>query len=152
VDLNGLIKFDFIYKRIIIYMNNMTEVDEGDIDEYGSDTEYDTGYDVLIDKDIDKSITNIEDIENFKKFYSKFKKSNMTKPVLNKYEMTRVLCERTSQIENGALPYITNVERFTDSYSIALEEFKLKRIPFIIRRPKPDLQGYEYWKLKDMLY
>ena len=51
---------------------------------------------------------------------------NMTKPVLNKYEMTRVLCERTSQIENGALPYITNVERFTDSYSIALEEFKLR--------------------------
>ena len=127
-------------------MEDIDEVVNDDVDEYNSDVEYD----VMIDKDEDTSV-NIEDIEYFKKNYSTLKKNNVTKPILNKYEMTRVLCERTSQIENGSLPYISNVERFNDSYSVALEEFKLKRIPFIIRRPTPNLQSYEYWKLKDMI-
>ena len=50
------------------------------------------------------------------------------------------------------MPYISNIERFTNAYSIAVEEFNKKKIPFIIRRPLPNQQGFEYWKLNDLLY
>jgi len=124
--------------------DNIEEIEEI---QYESDTEYD----IIID-DSDESNNHIEDIETFKKNYSKNKKKYITTPNLNKYEMTRVLIERTLQIENGSILYISNPDRFTNAYSIALEEFKQRKIPFIIRRPLPDLQGYEYWKLNDMVY
>lgn len=91
-------------------------------------------------------------IEEFKKDYDSLKKTNITTPNLNKYELTRVLCERTTQLENGSIPYISNPDRFTNTYSIALEELKQRKIPFIIRRPAPNQVSYEYWKLKDMIY
>ena len=91
-------------------------------------------------------------IEEFKKDYESLKKTNITTPNLNKYELTRVLCERTTQLENGSIPYISNPDRFTNTYSIALEELKQRKIPFIIRRPAPNQVSYEYWKLKDMIY
>lgn len=118
-----------------------------DID-YQSDTEYDTEYS-MIDK---YSLPNIEEIENFKKQYKTEFKKNITPPHLTSYEKTRVLCERVTQIENGAIPYIPNVERFTTAYSIAVEELNERKIPFIIRRPLPHLRGYEYIKLVDMNY
>ena len=123
----------------------MDDIDEEVID-YSSDTEYD----IIIDKPVNDS--NIEDIEQFNKDYDKNKKKNITTPNLTKYERSRVLCERTHQLDNGSPPYISNIERFINAYSIALEEFNQKKIPFIIRRPLPNLQGYEYWKLSDMIY
>jgi len=113
---------------------------------------YDAGeteYDVIINETI---TNNIEDSEEFKQTYKKHTKNNITTPNLSKYERTRVLSERTQQIENGSIIYISNAERFSDAYSIALEEFKQKRIPFIIRRPLPNLESFEYWKLSDMTY
>jgi len=95
---------------------------------------------------------NLHDVINFKDKYASFKKHNTTLPILNKYERTKVLSERAQQIEDGSPAYIPNIERFTTSYSIALEEFNQKKIPFIIRRPLPHSDGYEYWKLKDMIY
>ena len=125
----------------------MEVTDDIDDIEYDSDTDYDIGY------NIDTSVQdNIEDIENFKELYKSSFKNNKTTPNLTSYEKTRVLCERTVQIENGSLPYISNVERFTTSYSIAAAELKERKIPFIIRRPLPNLQGYEYLKLVDMIY
>ena len=118
------------------------EIDEGM--HYDSDTEYD-----II---MDTTVTDIEGLEMFTKEYDKMKKNYITMPNLNKYEMTRVLCERTLQIEGGCIPYISGAERFTNAYAIASEELKQRKIPFIIRRPLPSLQGYEYWKLKDMIY
>ena len=101
---------------------------------------------------IEESEDNLHDIINFKDDYTTAKKHNITLPVLNKYERTKVLSERAQQIEIGSPSYISNIERFTTSYSIALEEFNQKKIPFIIRRPLPHSEGYEYWKLKDMIY
>jgi len=101
-------------------------------------------------KDIQPSL-NMDDITEFKNAYKRIQKKNITSPNLTKYEKTRVLSERTQQIENGSAIYISNYGRFTNSYSIALEEFNQKKIPFIIRRPMPDLQTYEYWKLSDMV-
>ena len=119
-----------------------------EIDIYNAGTD-DTEYDAIIN---DTITSNIEDFEKFKKTYKTHKKENITTPNLSKYERTRVLSERTQQIENGSVIYISNAERFSDAYSIALEEFKQKRIPFIIRRPLPNLESFEYWKLSDMVY
>jgi len=117
-------------------------------DMYNSGTD-EMEYDIVINETI---TDDIEDFEEFKKSYSKRKKQNITTPILSKYERTRVLSERTHQIENGAVPYISNITEFTDAYPIACEEFKQRKIPFIIRRPLPNLESFEYWKLSDMVY
>tara|TARA_Y100000389_G_C17432362_1_gene503455 strand:- start:1114 stop:1482 length:369 start_codon:yes stop_codon:yes gene_type:complete len=120
-------------------------MDENEYEYNLEETEYD-----IVENIIENIDENIEDVDTFNKNYAHNIKKNITSPVLNKYEKTRVLCERTQQIENGSIPYISNIERFTTSYSIAVEEFNQKKIPFIIRRPLPHQKGYEYWKLKDM--
>jgi|TARA_B110001469_G_C9546609_1_gene271291 DNA-directed RNA polymerase I, II, and III subunit RPABC2 len=120
-------------------------MDELDEINYDSENEYDIDYTSSIKETLD-----IEDIEQFKLHYKP--STNITNSYLTVYEKTRILCERTQQIEDGSIPYIPNIERFTNAYSIAVEELKLKKIPFIIRRPLPNLKGYEYWKLSDMNY
>lgn len=73
-----------------------------------------------------------------------------TIPVLTKYERTRVLGQRTKQLENGAKPYISVPDNIIDSHLIAELELDQKRVPFIIRRPLPGGAGSEYWSLKDL--
>lgn len=104
--------------------------------------------------DIDEVYTNTKTTENvthFMKNYEEYKKSYKTNNYLTKYEKTRILSERSQQLEIGATPFIPNIERFNTSYEIAVEELNLKKIPYIIRRPLPDSSGYEYWKLSDMI-
>ena len=72
-----------------------------------------------------------------------------TVPYLTKYERTRVLGQRTKQINDGARPYIENTQNILDGYLIAEKELEQKKIPFIIRRPLPS-GGSEYWKLSDL--
>jgi DNA-directed RNA polymerase I, II, and III subunit RPABC2 len=72
-----------------------------------------------------------------------------TNPILTKYEKTRVLGQRTKQLNDGAKPMIKVKENIIDSYLIAEMELKEKKIPFIIRRPLAN--GYsEYWTLQDL--
>ena len=87
---------------------------------------------------------------DFLKNYDKMLKKNKSTRVLTNYEMTRVLSERSSQISDGAQPLITNYERFSSAYDIAVEELKQKRIPFIICRPIGNKK--EYFKLSDLSY
>ena len=96
--------------------------------------------------------TEIPDSLKFYKEYETKSKQKITDPCLTKYEKTRVLAERTQQIENGALLYIPLTDKLTTAYSIALEEFKQKKLPFIICRPLPNSKEYEYWKLNDLMY
>ena len=70
-------------------------------------------------------------------------------PFLTKYELTRVLGARAAQIDNGAKPFVVVGEVVLDGYTIAKEELRLKKIPFIIRRPMPNGK-FEIWKLKDL--
>jgi len=86
----------------------------------------------------------------FLKNYDKMLKKNKSTRVLTNYEMTRILSERSSQISDGAQPLITNVDRFTSAYDIAVEELKQRRIPFIICRPMGNKK--EYFKLEDLSY
>ena len=72
-----------------------------------------------------------------------------TLPFITKFEKTRIIGERARQIDSGATPFIDIDPEIIDGYLIALEEFKLKKTPFIIRRPMPDGSS-EYWKLSDL--
>ena len=71
----------------------------------------------------------------------------ITRNLLTRYEMTRVLGERTKQLIMGAKPLIKNNSGL--SYKdIALEELKLNMIPYKIRRPINN--KYEIWDLKEL--
>ena len=88
-----------------------------------------------------------EDINQIMKNYN-IKKLNTINVPLTKYEKTRIIGERASQIENGSTILISNPKRFNNAYQIAEEEFRIKKIPFIIKRPYNN--GYEYLKLSDL--
>jgi DNA-directed RNA polymerase I, II, and III subunit RPABC2 len=68
---------------------------------------------------------------------------------MSKYEMTRILGERAKQINEGAKSFIGVDPSLIDGFLIALKEFEMKKIPFIIRRPLPN-GASEYWKMKDL--
>ena len=74
---------------------------------------------------------------------------HQTLPFLTKYERTRILGQRASQINSGAKPFIPIKVNVIDGYLIAEEELKLKKIPFIIKRPLPN-GGFEYWRVSDL--
>ena len=73
-----------------------------------------------------------------------------TLPFLTKYERTRILGERTKQLNSGATPFIKVDISVIDGYLIALQELEERVIPFIIKRPLPNGNGVEYWKLTDL--
>lgn len=72
-----------------------------------------------------------------------------TIPFLTKYERTRVIGVRASQIEHGSPPFIELADNVIDSHTIALMEFEAKQIPFIIARPMPS-GSIEYWHVNDL--
>lgn len=72
-----------------------------------------------------------------------------TVPILTKFEYTRILGLRATQIENGAPLFISVEDSIIDSYVIARMELEAKKLPFIIRRPLPGGK-MEYWRLHDL--
>jgi DNA-directed RNA polymerase subunit K/omega len=72
-----------------------------------------------------------------------------TIPILTKFEYTRILGVRATQIENGAPLFISVDDSIIDSYVIARMELEAKKLPFIIRRPLPGGK-MEYWRLHDL--
>ena len=73
-----------------------------------------------------------------------------TLPFLTKYEYTSILGVRAKQINEGSQPFIKLDDKdIIDGYLIAQMELKLKKIPFIVKRPLPN-GGNEYWKLSDL--
>ena len=88
-----------------------------------------------------------EDINVIMQNYKENKKNYKTSRVLSKYEKTRILSERASQINDGSQPLI-NIAKYNNAYDIALAEFNAKKIPFIIKRPYGNT--FEYWKITDL--
>lgn len=74
---------------------------------------------------------------------------HQTIPFLTKYERTKILGVRSKQLNCGAKPVIKLTEDMIDGYTIALQELKEGKIPFIIRRPLPN-GASEYWKINDL--
>lgn len=72
-----------------------------------------------------------------------------TVPFLTKYELARVLGERTNQLQMGGEAFVKVPEHVINEYQIARLELEQKAIPFVIRRPLPD-GSYEYWSLSDL--
>ena len=82
--------------------------------------------------------------------YEIIKKTNISKPILSKYEKTKVLGIRAEQIRHGAKPLISVPNHITDELDIAEEELKQRKTPFIIERKIGNKS--EYWKLEDLHY
>ena len=72
-----------------------------------------------------------------------------TVPILTKYEKTRILGLRVSQLNQGAPRYISINENIIDNYIIAEKELRLKKLPFIVTRPLPNGEK-EHWCLRDL--
>jgi DNA-directed RNA polymerase subunit K/omega len=89
-----------------------------------------------------------EDINILMKDYEEKKKRYKSNPILTKYEKSRILSERSSQIISGCPIFISNPENYDNAYQIASKELEQNLIPFIIKRPYGN--EYEYWKLKDL--
>lgn len=76
------------------------------------------------------------------------KKGNISKPFLTKYEKVRLMCDRVSQLYNGAPPMIKHAEHLTPEQIVKLE-LKHKVIPMIIERPISNREN-EIWKITDL--
>ena len=75
--------------------------------------------------------------------------THTTVPILTKYEKTRILGLRVSQLNEGAPRYININETIIDNNIIAEKELRLKKLPFIVSRPLPNGEK-EHWRLKDL--
>lgn len=76
------------------------------------------------------------------------KDKRITRNKLTKYEMVRILGERTKQLTMGAKPLVKNIEGLSYDF-IAEEELKLNMIPFKIKRPLPNGK-VEIWTLDEL--
>ena len=75
--------------------------------------------------------------------------NHTTYPFLTKYEKTRILGLRISQLNEGARPLVSLNHAILDNHIIAEQELREKKLPFIIMRPLPNGKK-EYWKLQDL--
>lgn len=99
-----------------------------------------------------ENINKINELSN-----SDYKENNkeinkISRPVLTKYELTKVIGVRMEQIASGMKPFIhIKHKKNMDIYQIVLMELREKKVPFIIKRNMPNGQ-FEYWKLQDLEY
>ena len=94
--------------------------------------------------------STFNDVFEFLENYDTIKKLNISKPILSKYEKTKILGIRAEQIRHGAKPLIIVPKHITDELDIAEEELKQRKMPFIIERKIGN--KLEYWKLEDLHY
>ena len=78
------------------------------------------------------------------------KNPKKTIPILNKYEKARICGLRLQQLADGAKPTI-DPKGLKNINEIVYEEYKMRRIPFIIERTLPNGEK-EYWKMEEFEY
>lgn len=151
------------YEDDIEDIDDLNEDQEEILEEFEeSDNEKD---DLTIDPDIEQIGCNIEDAieddqEYFEGMYEETeipfestseyvsKENRISANRLTKYEMVRILGERTKQLTMGAKPLIKNYQSL--SYDkIAEEELILNMIPYKIKRPLPN-GHFEIWTLDEL--
>lgn len=126
-------------------------IDEDDIDEDEiNDLEHEPENDmvcIMEDVNDDEIYYNIEiPTTTDVKYLSDTERISINR--LTKYEMVRILGERTKQITMGAKPLIKNATNLTNE-QIVNEEFKNNMIPFKIKRPLPNGK-FEIWNLDEL--
>lgn len=78
------------------------------------------------------------------------KNPKKTIPILNKYEKARICGLRLQQLADGAKPTI-DPKGLKNINEIVYEEYKMRKIPFIIQRTLPNGEK-EYWKMEEFEY
>ena len=141
-------------------VDDTEDVDDLDEDDDGVDS--DTEVNIVLETDVNKCALediNDDDEEYILNDYGDIPtESNMTEYIskenrislnrLTKYEMVRILGERTNQLMAGAKPLIKNYQSL--SYDkIAEEEFIQNMIPYKIKRPLPNGK-FEIWTLDEL--
>jgi hypothetical protein len=135
--------------------NNEIEDDEEE-DNFNEDIEdelYTNDNECTIEKMIEYDNEDINDFDNsendnYKEEQLLTNNERISSNRLSKYEMVRILGERTKQLTMGAKPLLKNYESL--SYDkIAEEELKLNMIPFKIKRNLPNGK-YEIWLLEEL--
>jgi len=120
------------------------------MDEFGLTTYYaDSTIDMI--ETVEDTPISIETYHNgidIYKNYSVIKKSNRTKPIMTKYEKTKMLGIRAEMLAGGAKPLVNIPKNMTKTIEIAALELKEKKLPFIIKRKVTG--GYDYWKVNDL--
>jgi DNA-directed RNA polymerase subunit K/omega len=127
-------------------------------DEDTQDDDDDDDEHLVIDGDTDNKGCGIDDEEYYNQYETEVPIETPSEYVsvenriscnrLTRYEMVRILGERTKQLTMGAKPLIKNYESL--SYDkISEEELKLNMIPFKIKRPLPNGK-FEIWTLEEL--
>ena len=137
-------------------------------DDYNSDeeTEYDEELeDIEIEEDeivVDKDCLynkilkeDLDEDDNFEKIIKPEPKYNILRgkdrvsfPRMTRYEMVRIIGERTKQLTMGAKAFIKNKEDYTYE-ELAVLELKNKLVPFKIMRALPD-GDKEEWSIEEL--
>ena len=124
---------------------------DDDLDEELDNVENDNT-DCLIEKiiDDDNELFDTFDDDNIKENEEQLlsKDERISPNRLTKYEMVRILGERTKQLTLGAKPLIKNYQSLNYD-KIAEEELKLNMIPYKIKRNLPN-KKYEIWTLDEL--
>ena len=76
------------------------------------------------------------------------KSNRLTNPRMTKYEMVRIIGERTKQFKMGAKPLIKNTDDLTYEEK-ALLELKKNMTPIKIKRPLPN-NTVEIWEISEL--
>jgi DNA-directed RNA polymerase I, II, and III subunit RPABC2 len=74
---------------------------------------------------------------------------HITTPIMTKYEKTRILGLRISQLNNGAPSLYVPENMIIDNNIIAEIELRDKLLPFIVSRPLPN-GSKEHWRIQDL--
>jgi len=144
--------------------DKIDDVDDLEFNEEDTIDEDDNELDIEINEDEDSKICDIQKVvEDDNEYYDNDeeieaqpdinivyikKEERQSLGKLTKYEMVRILGERTKQLTMGAKPLIKNYKGLPYD-KISEEELKLNMIPFKIRRPLPNGK-YELWNLEEL--
>lgn len=91
--------------------------------------------------------TSIVSFENINDNYDPSK--NVSRPIMSKYEKTKVLGVRIEQLSRGARSLV-DLPSSASMRDIAIAELEQKKMPFVIIRTMPNGLK-EYWKINDMI-
>ena len=80
--------------------------------------------------------------------YDTMKKTNTSKPIMTKYEKTKIIGVRAQQLASGSKPLIEVPPGITDIIEIAERELHEQKTPYILKRMVG--KRIEYWKLEDL--
>jgi DNA-directed RNA polymerase subunit K/omega len=118
--------------------------DNDNVDEFADELDEIGDVDIKIATEDNKIIT-YTDVNNLIA-----KNPKKTIPILNKYEKARICGLRLQQLAEGSKPTI-DPKGLKNINEIVYEEYKMRKIPFIIERSLPNGEK-EYWKMEEFEY